>query len=136
MAVTVASLLKAHGGLVNPELFEDEDNDALEARLLAYITEGAAEAALVLTDAATIDKATKAWATHRWALQAFVDLSGTYASVQFKDQGSGSMLVTQIQNFKDLADAQLLAYTELLDSEADTPSAVSGFKTLTSLRHA
>lgn len=120
MAVLPADLKAANGGRLEPSLlFPDEDATALDQRLQKYIDQGVVRAAgLTGTE---LDDAVALWAYHRAFEAVWVRLSSNPSSVQLNDQGSSQYLITQIQNFKDLSDAVLAEFEEVVDSGiADT----------------
>jgi len=136
MAVLPADLKAANGGRIEPgTMFPEESSVALDQRLQKYIDEGLAKAvADGLSGPAEQDAATKAWAYHRAFDAVFIRLSSNPSSVTLNDQGGSSFLVTQIQNFKDLAFEALGEYDVIV--EGAQPGVDTGWNTVSSLRHA
>ena len=124
MAVTPAELLSPTGEIEGAALWPGENDAAVSARLAGYIADGVDKAARV-TDPGDNDAAVKAWAYHRAYQAVFVALSRIPSTVALNDQGSASMLVTQIQNFKDLADDKLTEFNGLLPAGEGTATTVA-----------
>lgn len=101
MAVTAATLM-APEGEIESSFFPDEDSTAIEARLTKYIADGMTRAA-ALDDPSQADTFVTYWAYHRAYSAVYKLMSAAPASLTFEGQMSGSMLITQIENFKDLA---------------------------------
>jgi len=137
MSVVANDLKVAGGGRLEPSLLmPDEGSVAFDARLTAYIAEGVAKGtAAGLSAGSDLDAATKQWAYHRAFDAQFIRMSSSLSTLDLKDQGSGSFLVTQIQNFKDLAAEALAAFEELTAPAIDEDDVSSGWSTLQSLRH-
>ena len=124
MAVAAADLLSPTGEIEGPALWPGEDSSAVNARLAGYIEDGEAQAADIEAGAAH-DAAVKAWAYHRAYLAVFIVLSRKASSVTVNDQASTSMVVAQIQNFKDLSDAKRAEFDGLVAEVAGTETAVT-----------
>src|SRR5678816_1648825 len=114
MAVLPAALKSQNGGRLEPELlFPEELPTAVDQRLQKYIDEGVVRATgLTGTD---LDDAVKVWAYHRAFDAVFVRLSSQPASVTLNDQGAGSYLQQQIQNFRELSVAALEEFEEVVE---------------------
>ena len=124
MAVTSNDLLSPAGELEPAVLWPGEASSDTTARLTGYIEDGVAKAASV-SDATANDTAVKTWAYYRAYLAVYLRLTATPSTVALNDQGSASMLVTQIQNFRDLSDAKLTEFNRLLPADEVTATTVA-----------
>jgi hypothetical protein len=124
MAITQpVDLLAENGGLIESGFFPNVSAPDVLSRLDAYLVKGRAAAlALGVVDP---EPAAIAWAYHKAFTAVFLRLSAAPSTVQLNDAGQRSYLITQIQNFKDMADEQLALYNAQLASvvpEASTPA--------------
>ena len=135
MAVTPAQLKVTGGGRLERTLMFAEENDAaFDARLQTYIDEAVAKQEVIdLATQAEKDSATKSWAYYRAFDAQFIRMSSTPSSVNLNDQGGHAYLVTQIENFKDLAAAALEDFEN--ETEGEQPEISDGWSSIQSLRH-
>lgn len=118
MAVAAADLKSPAGEIEGAVLWPGETDSQVTARLSAYVADGETQAAEIA--AGSRDAAVKAWAYYRAYMAVYMRLTAEPSTVTVNDQATVSMLVTQIQNWKDLADAKLASFTDLLDSATET----------------
>ena len=122
MAVTPATV-RSPVGLVEPAMFPAEDMVALDERLAAYIAEGESHATPIAA-ADENDDAVKAWTYWRAFTAVFIRLSASPASVTMNDQGGKQHLVTQIENFREMAAEQRARFDALILAAADVEEVV------------
>lgn len=122
MAVAPADLT-APKGAVQPSFFPDDDAAALAARLQLWITEGT-ERAEDIADIDAHDRAVAAWAYYRAFRAVYLRKSDEPSTVELRDQGSRQNLITQIQNFRDEAEAYRAEFEALLAAAAQDAGTV------------
>ena len=118
MAVTAADLTSPVGEIEPAVLWPGELGATTTERLTAYVADGELQAA-DLSAGASRDAAVKAWAYYRAYMAVYIRLTAEPTSKTINDQASESFSVQQIQNWKDMADAKLATFTELVDEATD-----------------
>ena len=118
MAVTAADLTSPTGEIEPAVLWPGEAGATTTARLTAYVADGELQAADIAAGASH-DAAVKAWAYHRAYMSVYMRLTAEPTATTINDQGSASWSTQQVQNWKDLADAKLAAFTEIVDEATD-----------------
>ncbi|HYC50689.1 MAG TPA: hypothetical protein VEB19_06200 [Gemmatimonadaceae bacterium] len=117
MAVALGDLVSPVGELDVAVLFPD-DTDAGEARLTGYITAAEARVSDSLTGDEA-DEAVSAFAYHRAYLAKYQTELAAASSGGLSDQGQYAVLWSQINAWKELADAKLAEFEGLLPPEAE-----------------
>lgn len=132
MPIAAADLLEPTGE-VAPELFPGDapppaaGAGTLLGRLATYLADGYARAAAV-ADATQKDEAARQWAYRRAFRAKYQEMNRKASTVDVKDEASRSFLVTQIQNFKALADEAEETYAAIpgvLPVVAEPPAAAA-----------
>lgn len=111
MAITGQDLISP-AGEVEEALFPGEDSASITARLDAYVTEAyqRINAAAPGMEEEDKDRAAEDWAYHRVYTAVYLRLSAEPAQASLDDQGSRSYLISQIQNFRNMAHDRLQAF--------------------------
>lgn len=111
MAITGQDLISP-AGEVEEALFPGEDSASITARLDGYVTDAYQRINVAAPDMAEADKdrAAEDWAYHRAYTAVYIRLSAEPAQASLDDQGSRSYLISQIQNFRNMAQDRLQAF--------------------------
>lgn len=114
MAPIPATDLIAPKGEIDQSFFpSDNTPEKLEARVQAYLDEGYTKVTGISGTAAK-DRAASEWALYRAAKAVYLRLSALPSSVDIPSGGSHQYLVTQMNNFKELAESHLDEFNALL----------------------
>jgi hypothetical protein len=117
VTVQAEELLSPTGRLQPKVLWPGVSPEDVNEKLEAFLTEAAVKVA-DLEDATDVDTATTAWAYYRAFDEVYLRLVGLPSTVDFRDEGSGSYLVTQMNLMKELRDQALVEFTAILDAAA------------------
>lgn len=132
MPLVAADLFAENGGIVEASFYPGIAVQDILARLDVYILRG--RAAAVAAGSLDPERAARAWANHQVCLSVFLRLSSAPASVTLADSGSRAYMVTQIQNFKDLADGYLAEFEDVLAEVAPVVVAPFVYGVISSFR--
>lgn len=117
MAITGQDLLSP-AGEVEGVLFPGEDSASITSRLDGYVQDAYERIQVAAPEMAAVDqdRAAADWAYYRVYTAVHLRLSAEPASASLDDQGSRSYLMTQIQNFRHLANAKLAEFNHRLET--------------------